>query len=94
MATAADSSYPGAHSAISEAAASVLARDGSAKAPVDPVKMMQQDLQLLLQAKRARTHQVAHFQEIVDGRSLSLRNLSGRDGAKMLQWRKSKMPCG
>jgi NAD(P)-dependent dehydrogenase (short-subunit alcohol dehydrogenase family) len=29
-------------------------------------------------------------QEIVDGRSLSLRNLSGRDGAKMLQWRKSK----
>jgi hypothetical protein len=29
-------------------------------------------------------------QEIADGRSLSLRNPSGRDGAKMLQWRKSK----
>jgi NAD(P)-dependent dehydrogenase (short-subunit alcohol dehydrogenase family) len=29
-------------------------------------------------------------QEIVDGRSLRLRNPSGRDGAKMLQWRKTK----
>lgn len=29
-------------------------------------------------------------QEIVDGRSLKVRNPSGRDGAKMLRWRKSK----
>jgi len=32
----------------------------------------------------------ATVQEIVDGRSLRLRNPSGRDGAKMLQWRKTK----